>query len=157
MFEKSFEQKIEIGQVNNKGYWFFNNEDAQYSEKAFYKNLKPKHPWKGNQSNIWSPVVRDGNLQTWIYNDKDGAIIFEITPLYPYHFCGAEEEDFIPPKNYILYQEWMKGYKPYLIRTIPEDVARQWFEQTKVIVRQIKKNIARECRRIAEKNQNKKE
>lgn len=87
---------------------------------------------------LWSIAgVFKTKMNSWIYNDHDGAIILEITPSYPWNFENAEKNaDFVP------YEEWIKKYKPYAIRKIPASVARGWLDQANNILEQIEKNIA---------------
>jgi hypothetical protein len=80
-------------------------------------------------------------LDTWIYNNNHKEIILEITPSYPWHF--SDLEDISNKKDDIPYEEWIKNYKPLLIRTIPKDVAEQWLHQAQEILKNIEKNTAR--------------
>jgi len=91
--------------------------------------------WIGYQYHLWEAYKNNIRLITWLYNNIGGTIIFEITPCYPYLFCEPEDEP-----NYISYNEWIKTYKPYLIKEIPIDVAQKWLNQTELIVKTIEKN-----------------
>ncbi|HEV2917412.1 MAG TPA: hypothetical protein VGW78_06740 [Candidatus Babeliales bacterium] len=82
-------------------------------------------------------------------SDKDGNIIFEITPHYKYHFCEPDETP-----SFISYEEWIKDYKPYLIRVVPRDIAHQWLNQAREILNAIDENTERE-RKIFENNEGK--
>jgi hypothetical protein len=64
-----------------------------------------------------------------------------MTPVYPWHFY--ELDDAQQQKNYIPYEEWIKNYKPLLIRTIPKDVAEQWLNQAQEILKKIEENTPR--------------
>jgi hypothetical protein len=136
LLKKAVKNKLKLHKSIIQDIGFLYNEESEGKEGFFYTKLENRDYWIGNRSNLWSPVVIYGNLQTWIYNNEAGDIIFEITPVYPYHYCDPEEEP-----NFIPYEEWMKDYKPFLIRTIPKDVAQRWLEQTKLLLKQIKKNI----------------
>jgi hypothetical protein len=83
--------------------------------------------WVGYNYNLWCHDCK----ASWLYNAADGSIVFEVTPVYPFD----TEDD----KNGISYEEWIKTYKPYLVRTIPRDVAEQWLMQANDILEQIKK------------------
>lgn len=89
--------------------------------------------WPGNDYHLW-----DKNYITWLYNNSAGAIIFEITPFYPYMYSEPEEE-----LNYISYEEWIKTYKPYFIREIPIKTAQEWLKQTEGVLKKIDSNIKR--------------
>ena len=92
--------------------------------------------WVGWDNKLWASGKP--NLDTWLYNNKNGEIILEITPSYKWH-----NPDLDRGADYIPYEEWIKSYKPLLIRTIPTDVAKQWLEQADEIVKKIDENIAR--------------
>jgi hypothetical protein len=77
------------------------------------------------------------NLMSWMYNDDEGNIIFEVTPIYPYMYEDAEKEP-----SYVPYKEWIKDYKPLLIRKISKEVAQKWLKDANTIVEQINNNIA---------------
>ncbi|MGZ6254559.1 MAG: hypothetical protein ACXWL5_01045 [Candidatus Chromulinivorax sp.] len=69
---------------------------------------------------------------TWIYNDKKGHIIFEITPSYPHTYS----QNF----SYQNFLTWMQNYKPLFKTIIPNHVAKQWIEQAQEILDTIDKN-----------------
>jgi hypothetical protein len=91
--------------------------------------------WVGNDYKLWGY----NSIASWLYNDTDGAIIFEVTPVYLGGFGDPERK-----AKAIPYEEWIKDYKPDLIRTIPHSVAQQWLEQANNILKIIEKNIERE-------------
>jgi hypothetical protein len=62
---------------------------------------------------------------SWLYNDKDGNVIFEITPFYPWHRKKKSHPDFIT------YKQFMKDYKPILKTLIPKENLKQWFTQAR--------------------------
>lgn len=64
---------------------------------------------------------------SWFYNDKDGNIIFEITPFYPFHYETKKSHP-----NFITYKQFMKDYKPSLKITIPKERLIEWNEQAKL-------------------------
>lgn len=75
---------------------------------------------------------------SWIYNDEQGNIIFEITPAYPLGCIDQENE--LEVKNY---QNWMKSYEPLVITIISEETALQWLKQAEAILEEISKNMAK--------------
>src|SRR5579872_3409464 len=87
--------------------------------------------WIGYKYHVWE-ATSDKRLVTWIYNDSDEFIIFEVTPFYPYMYCDPQEEP-----NYIPYEEWIKTYKPYFKTKISAIVAQQWLKQTEFILKEI--------------------
>jgi len=69
---------------------------------------------------------------SWLYNDKDGKIIFEITPFYPWH---GETKKTCPEK--ISYKKWIKDYKPTLKIIIPKKNIKKWINQAKELEKMI--------------------
>lgn len=65
-------------------------------------------------------------FDSWTYNDKDGNIVFEITPFYPWHNVTKKTH---PEK--ISYKEWIKDYKPVIKTVIPKENLKQWIVQAK--------------------------
>src|SRR3990167_1484516 len=65
-------------------------------------------------------------FESWLYNDKDGNIIFEITPFYPWNDPYLRKD----PRR-VTYKKFMKDYKPILQTIIPKESIRQWIKQGK--------------------------
>lgn len=80
--------------------------------------------WIGMNYQVW----RHRPWVTWMYNDKNGNIILEITPEYPYLFTNGKRKIKKP------FQEWLKSYKPLVVRIVPVEVAVQWLEQANKII-----------------------
>lgn len=106
----------------------------------YKKNFDGDQIWVGEQYDLWGAIFDENSfLSSWIYNDKNGNIIFELTPFYRKHrFINNEK-----PKNIVPYDEWIKNYKPILIRVIPKNVAQQWLNQAQEILKKIEENTAR--------------
>lgn len=81
---------------------------------------KTESYWVGREYMVWSTT---GNMKphitTWIYNDPEGNIIFHITPVLKNIFTISKKK----------FDIWMQSYKPFLIRTIPKNVAQEWLNQ----------------------------
>lgn len=131
----------DIGYLYNEYLQGLYSESLQKNKELVYEKMEGIDHWVGEAYKLF-----DCNPTTWLYNDYDENIILEITPNYPWHFSEPKEgEDFIP------YEEWIKSYKPVLIRAIPVEVARQWLEQANMILKKIEENVARFEREHAEK------
>lgn len=123
----------DIGYVYNQYSDFLWNKKSKASNNFGYTKLEGRDTWAGNNYHLWS-----SSLTSWIYNDIDGSIIFELTPMYPEDFYYTKKK---PQK--IPYHEWIKGYAPYLIEKIPQSVAQRWLAQANDILEQISENIER--------------
>lgn len=92
--------------------------------------------WVAEVNLVWSASGDDyPSVETWLYNNDEGEIILEITPVYKWHFDDPE-----PGENYITYEEFMLNYKPILFRTIPKDVAQEWVDQAQNLLNIIEQN-----------------
>lgn len=132
----------DIGYVYNQYSDFLWNKKSKAPNSFGYTQLEGRDIWAGNKYNVWNSA-----LTSWIYNDIDGSIIFELTPMYPEDFFYTKKK---PQK--ISYQEWIKGYAPYLIEKIPYNVAQKWLTQANAILEQIDENIKRFIKEAEEDN-----
>lgn len=119
-------KQAEIAEERNEDYWQPHT-DLMYTQDGDFFS------WVGNVYKIWG----HDNLATWIYNDSQGNIIFEITQRYPGLF--AEDKRSI----HISFEEWMKTYKPFVVRIISPETAQQWIEQADKIITYIKEKWAK--------------
>jgi hypothetical protein len=127
--KKALNGKLQIAASIKQDLGYLQNEENHGS--IFYPELITY--W------LWGPTnYPNPKMNAWLYNDHDGSIIFEITPIYPWEFEGAEQDS-----NFIPYEEWIKSYKPFLIRKIPIEVARQWLDQAASVLNKIEENMAR--------------
>jgi hypothetical protein len=85
---------------------------------------------------VWSPVIARENIQTWLYKDNLGNIIFFMAPVYPFFFTSKNA------KNFKAYSEWIKTYKIVGKYVIDQDTAKQWLEKAKAIMGVIENNSA---------------
>ncbi len=104
------------------------NEELQEKPGLFYKKLDNRDYWVGYSYKLWSSGIN----ATWIYNNDKEAIILEITPVYPGYFDESYETS---------YDEWIKFYKPYLIKEISVETAKDWLFKSRSLLNQIDKNI----------------
>jgi len=114
----------DIGYLCNEYY----NDDTDFIEKKYNNRFL----WIGYDNYIWEFSSKDQGSTTWLYNDREGKIILEITPDYPYFFCDPKET-----LNYIPYKEWIQLYKPYLTITLPKIVTKKWLMQIEYIIKAI--------------------
>ncbi len=81
--------------------------------------------WIGYRYQLWAY----DDLSTWIYNDKNGAIIFEVTQRYPYLFEKNKKQ-----QKGITFKQWMRSYRPLFIHTISSEIAQEWLKKTGYMV-----------------------
>lgn len=72
----------------------------------------------------------------WMYNDKEGNIILEITPPFATLFFKKYSEE-----EPISFDEWMKDYQPLLVTTISKETAQQWVDSINNLITNIEKKI----------------
>ena len=92
-----------------------------------YDKLERRDHWVGYRSLLWSHEVA-----TWLYNDENGSIILEITPIFPGDFYDEDKTS---------YNQWIQNYKPYLLRKLSKEVAQQWLDQADCLLKKIEENI----------------
>lgn len=125
----------DVGYVYNQYCDFlWSKESSMTIDDFFYENGDKDKDWVGMRYYLWA----GGNSVTWLYNNQDGEIILNVSSFYPFIHAGTNEEP-----NYIPYQEWIKGYKPYFTTVISKDLATQWLQQANEIIQQIEANIQR--------------
>ena len=81
--------------------------------------------WVGANYIVWSTYnTTKPMLTSWLYNDNEGNIIFEVTKNYKWSTCPDDPED----PDFMSYGDFMKDYKPLIHRTIPRDIAVKWLK-----------------------------
>ena len=121
---------------NDIGYLY--NEYYQDKSRFLIGNIDGINTWIGYRYQLWQAYKNRKRFATWLYNDEINSIVFEVSPCYPYLFSEPEQEP-----HYVSYSEWIKDYKPYIVRKVSKEIAQQWLEQASSIVQQINENIAR--------------
>jgi hypothetical protein len=132
----------DVGYVYNEYLRLFYKDLFKVKSIFPYERIGEQEYWVGDRYHLWGYGAR----VPWIYNDSDDSIIFEVTPYYPGGFGNPKRAAKFTP-----YKQWIKKYKPYLIRIISRNVAQQWLDQCNTILNQIEENIKR-LRAEKEKN-----
>lgn len=98
-----------LGFMNNE-YSYCINTETPIDPLIFEKDSNQR--WVGEHYQLWP-----GRFMSWLYNDNDGSIIFEITPHYKFFFTDAFDPE--------AYAKWIKTYKPYYQTTLPHQTAQE--------------------------------
>lgn len=125
----------------NKDIGYMYNEHRQ-GKSGFVYEMDPilqYDSWVGYKYLLWG-------LQNiaWIYNNTAQEIIFEITPCFPGDATYQNPNEPLSAEeiaNSHWYEQWIKDYKPILIRKIPRKIAQTWLKQTNDILNTIETNI----------------
>jgi len=133
----------DIGYVCNKQSYYETNDNDHIFPSGYIG-------WIGYLYHMWEAVSDEKRYITWMYNDHNKNIIFEITPLYPYMHCEPAEEP-----NYVPYEIWIKSYKPYFKTILSQEIAETWLKQAEHIIKIIEDNEAAWQRKKLEKNKSK--
>lgn len=146
LLNKALKQQLFLHHSITKDLGYLDNErlcnDADLPTQSFSNG---GIAWVGYKYHLWSARNKLISLNSWIYNNPNGSIILEVTPLYPYMFCEPEEEP-----DYIPYEEWIKTYEPYFITTLSRETAQQWLDQAERIIKIIEDNQKRWDRGLTE-------
>jgi len=95
--------------------------------------------WVGVNYEVWTTFDDiNPHVATWLYNDKEGNIILEVSKLYKWAFIRKNRKD----PEYETYDEFMKDYKSLIHRVIPRDVAIQWLKDSMKVYRSFFENEA---------------
>lgn len=139
ILQKALRNELQLHESINQDIGYLLNEYYQCKEGFVMHNFSEESSsWVGYLYHLWEGSKKNIRYVTWIYNNRAGEIVLEVTPSYPYFFCDPEDEP-----NYISYQEWIKNYRPYLITTISNETAQKWLLQAHEIINQIQANIQR--------------
>jgi hypothetical protein len=134
LLKSALANKLQLHESITLDVGFLDNEDCQEKKNLVYDGVH----WVGRKYAFIAGYLNEKSwFSSWIYNDISGNIIFELTPKYRWYFYVKKEAK--KYKDYIPYEEWIKNYKPLLIRTIPKDVAEQWLHQAQEILKNIEK------------------
>lgn len=116
-----FNMQNKLGIANNN-YFMALSEDDTYLDYHFFGN---------------SHIRQRPYFNSWLYNDEQSNIIFEITPRYPWN---DEDENDVNHPDFIPYSEFLKNYQTTIIRTIEPKYLHQWLEQVNILEPLFEKN-----------------
>jgi hypothetical protein len=125
------ELNLDKSMTEDIGYWW--NQHLQGKDSLSDSLVNESISSAALRTLLWSAARRSS---TWLYN-RDGKIFLEITPTYPWHFDNDEAES---NKRYILYDEFIKNYKPYVIRELSKKTAQRWLKQAQELIQIIESN-----------------
>lgn len=140
MLEKVLQGDLILDESIKKSLGYYQAQDYKKNNR---KNLKyvateaGHRMWVGNYYHLFSSS--DSYQQdSWLYNNQDGDIVFEITPSYPWFFTAPREGEIV-----IKYSEWLKQYRPYVVRKISKEVVQNWITQLDKLVHKVTVNDER--------------
>lgn len=92
---------------------------------------KQKMRWEGLNYALWESEECD----TWLYNNNDGKIVFEVSPAYPWHFDKPQEGETCTP-----YHVFIKNYQPLALVTIDQTTANEWLKTSHYLMNILQDN-----------------
>ena len=104
------------------------NEELQGNPGLFYVSEKDEKSsyWVGLNYFLCSNGRIASRITTWLYNDEQGNIILEATPVYKWSMLEYDPADGFP---FVSYEDFMKDYKLIFKKIIPKQVAQRWLLQ----------------------------
>ena len=112
-------------------YRFYSADRIMLEKFGFvFEKVDGQYSWIGEKYLLWAY-----DMAAWLYNDHNGNIVLEITPVYK-----GNKFDFDGETDFTQYEQFLKDYKPLCIRTIPCEVAQQWLDQANGLLRLIADN-----------------
>jgi len=100
--------------LSNDSIYYNINRFNDFLQKVLLNKLPLDTSDINNSGYLWESYSSGKSCMTWLYNDKNGTIIFEVTP---------EESHFI--------------------KKIATETAQEWLQQTHYIIQKIENNIER--------------
>ncbi|MBI2353314.1 hypothetical protein HYV11_03695 [Candidatus Dependentiae bacterium] len=140
MLKKALNNELALDNSIKKDLGFYL---AKYHKNKKNKCLKYKigpdgyQYWIGFNYNVYN-ASSSYQQYTWIYNDKEGNIIFEITPSYTWSYNWIRDGEI-----FTKYSDWLKTYKPYMIKKISKETAQEWITQLDELIEKVTKNDER--------------
>jgi hypothetical protein len=101
------------------------NESDKENANELYKDINFNNFW------LWSTPAAEG-AESFMYTYK-GTLYLEIGLLYPWLYHEPDPSD----PNYVLYQDFIKNYKPIAVEKISNETAMQWLNQCNALLKQI--------------------
>ena len=101
--------------------------NQSFQMKIKHTDVVKYHCW-GNDHKLIRPY-----FSSWMYNDKYGKVIFEITPFYPWENVKKKDN-----KDFISYKKFIENYKPTLKIVIPKYRLKKWISQAKKLKKKFK-------------------
>ena len=120
-------------------------ENLGISLNNFFYNLPDSVPWEKYHLFSNSHQGIRPYYSSWLYNDSDGNIIFEITPSYLWNDEDKKERK---KPDFIEYAEFMKNYKPIVMRVVDKKYLQAWIEPLKELEALFQKNEDAENERM---------
>ena len=117
MLTRAIDQELLLPQtINTNNFGIVVNDSLKYLNRAI---------------SSWWLFSSCDSIQTFLYNFND-KIYLDIVLTYPWTYRDPE-----PSEQYYSYDEFIKNYKPYIVQEIPVNVARQWQQQCKELLKSI--------------------
>ncbi len=144
--EKNISIRFGYTETNSFCYFFGKYErtlDLINGKNLLYKNIRKDLGFKFNQFHarflqkqeyhkVMEYYFQDNShkgilpyFSSWLYNDKYGNVIFEISPIYPWF----EEKNPESNPGFVAYSEFIKNYKIAVKVMIPKENLKKWIQQ----------------------------
>lgn len=127
-FKKAIDNELQLHESLTRNLGILYNEYHQDQPGFFMVSSQDGSSkyWVGANYSVWSTYnTTKSMLTSWLYNDSEGNIIFEITKNYKWSTCPDDPQD----PDFMTYEDFMKDYKPLIHRAIHRDIAVQWLEE----------------------------
>lgn len=127
----ALDTSIESG-ITSRDIGYLWNEDLQAKDYLVTAiNSDGVKYWIGLNHLLWSSLR---NLTTWLYNSQN-KIFIEITPVYQWHFNNPKKDHI-----FVTYDEFMKNYRPCVIREISKEIAQEWLAKVNQLLKIVEAN-----------------
>ena len=128
LLRKALVQNLKVDASIQKDIGYLYNQDLHEGRSDLkYETFGALEFWVGESYKLWAY-----QSASWLYNDKDGNIVFKITPVYI-----PENQIF----NQIKYQEFMNRYAPLHTKIISHETAQILLHKAESLLHDIEDHI----------------
>lgn len=136
--KKALHNQLQLHESITQSLGFLWNENCQQKLGIYKIQLSGEDyaSWIGLRYSLWfTPGKSKPNLATWIYNEKNGAIVLEITENYFWNYLAKKDS-----ADFMSYDEFLKENHFFLKRVIPRETISKWIVQTEQLYQLFLKN-----------------
>jgi hypothetical protein len=115
--------------LNNHSYYELLSRPCTYFYPTWY--------WIANDTILLISKDSFDSCVTFLYNDDQGSIVFQVSKIYPNFFKSPSW-----PEQTISYEDWLPQYKILYKTIIPHEDAQNWHQQLQILYEKIESNVS---------------
>lgn len=131
MLKQALQNKLQVNSSITKDLGYVWNYVCK--QKLYGLVFDENDNWVGESNLLWCSnrqTLHSGSA--WLFNARDGNIVFEITPHYPFLNRNAKKNE-----QFISFESWIKRYKPHIVQVVSQKTVRTWLQQIDDVLQKI--------------------